>query len=107
MRWRRAGSRHSQLVGGDHTGGQALARYVLDHPETVAGRRVLDLGAGSGLVAVAALQAGAAHVLASDPDPYSHTAIALNAEVVPRGMWACQLVSEGDLIEILTATQGG
>jgi predicted nicotinamide N-methyase len=62
-------------------GGQALARYVLDHPETVAGRRVLDLGAGSGLVAVAALQAGAAGVLASDIDPYSHTAIALNAEL--------------------------
>ncbi len=62
-------------------GGQALARYVLDHPESVAGRRVLDLGAGSGLVAVAALQAGAAGVLASDPDPYSHAAIALNAEL--------------------------
>ncbi|WP_369138538.1 class I SAM-dependent methyltransferase [Modestobacter versicolor] len=62
-------------------GGQALARYVLDHPEVVAGRRVLDLGAGSGLVAVAALQAGATAVLASDPDPYSHTAIAVNAEL--------------------------
>jgi predicted nicotinamide N-methyase len=62
-------------------GGQALARYVLDHPEAVAGRRVLDLGAGSGLVAVAALQAGAARVLASDIDPYAHTAIALNAEL--------------------------
>ncbi|WP_222195190.1 class I SAM-dependent methyltransferase [Modestobacter italicus] len=62
-------------------GGQALARHVLDHPELVAGRQVLDLGAGSGLVAVAALQAGAAGVLASDVDPYSHAAVALNAEV--------------------------
>jgi predicted nicotinamide N-methyase len=62
-------------------GGQALARYVLDHPETVAGRRVLDLGAGSGLVAVAALLAGARAVVASDIDPCSHTAIALNAEL--------------------------
>jgi predicted nicotinamide N-methyase len=62
-------------------GGQALARYVLDHPEAVAGRRVLDLGAGSGLVAVAALLAGATGVLASDIDPYSHTAIAVNAEL--------------------------
>jgi predicted nicotinamide N-methyase len=62
-------------------GGQALARFVLDHPETVAGRRVLDLGAGSGLVAVAALLAGASGVLASDVDPYSHTAVALNAEL--------------------------
>jgi predicted nicotinamide N-methyase len=62
-------------------GGQALARYVLDHPGSVAGRRVLDLGAGSGLVAVAALMAGATAVLASDIDPYSHTAITLNAEL--------------------------
>jgi predicted nicotinamide N-methyase len=62
-------------------GGQALARYVLDHPEAVAGRRVLDLGAGSGLVAVAALLAGARGVLASDVDPYSHAAVVLNAEL--------------------------
>jgi predicted nicotinamide N-methyase len=62
-------------------GGQALARYVLDHPESVAGRRVLDLGAGSGLVAVAALLAGADRVLASDIDPYSHAAVQVNAEL--------------------------
>jgi predicted nicotinamide N-methyase len=62
-------------------GGQALARYVLDHPEAVAGRRVLDLGAGSGLVAVAALLAGARGVLASDVDPYSHAAVVLNSEL--------------------------
>jgi predicted nicotinamide N-methyase len=61
-------------------GGQALARYVLDHPEVVEGRSVLDLGAGSGLVAVAALRAGARFVVASDPDPYSATAVAVNAE---------------------------
>lgn len=61
-------------------GGQALARYVLDHPELVAGRSVLDLGAGSGLVAVAAALAGARSVLASDPDPYSATAVEVNAE---------------------------
>jgi predicted nicotinamide N-methyase len=62
-------------------GGQALARYVLDHPGAVAGRRVLDLGAGSGLVAVAALLAGARGVLASDVDPYSHAAVVLNSEL--------------------------
>ena len=60
-------------------GGQALARFVLDAPERVAGRSVLDLGAGSGLVAVAAALAGAARVLASDVDPYSRTAVGVNA----------------------------
>jgi predicted nicotinamide N-methyase len=62
-------------------GGQALARYVLDHPGMVAGRRVLDLGSGSGLVAVAAVLAGATGVLASDVDPWSHAAIALNGKL--------------------------
>jgi predicted nicotinamide N-methyase len=60
-------------------GGQALARYVLDRPETVAGRPVLDLGSGSGLVAVAAARAGAAGVTASEIDPFGITAIGLNA----------------------------
>jgi predicted nicotinamide N-methyase len=61
-------------------GGQALARYVLDHPGLVAGRSVLDLGSGSGLVAVAAALAGAVRVVASEVDPYAVTAIGLNAE---------------------------
>jgi predicted nicotinamide N-methyase len=60
-------------------GGQALARYVLDHPDTVAGRRVVDLGSGSGLVAIAAARAGAAEVRAVDVDPAAGSAIALNA----------------------------
>ena len=60
-------------------GGQALARYVLDHPDVVAGRRVLDLGAGSGLVAVAAGMAGAASVIASEVDPYGRAATTVNA----------------------------
>jgi predicted nicotinamide N-methyase len=59
-------------------GGQALARYVLDHPDSVKGRRVLDLASGSGLVAIAAARAGAAPVVASDIDPIAETAIALN-----------------------------
>ena len=62
-------------------GGVALARYVLDHPDVVAGRPVLDLGSGSGLVAVAARLAGSGPVVASDVDPYSHAAVPLNAEV--------------------------
>jgi predicted nicotinamide N-methyase len=60
-------------------GGQALARYVLEHPDLVAGRRVLDLASGSGLVAIAAARAGAAHVRAVDIDPLAMAAIALNA----------------------------
>jgi predicted nicotinamide N-methyase len=60
-------------------GGQGLARYVLDHPATVAGRRVLDIASGSGLVAVAAARAGARSVLAGDIDDHALTAIALNA----------------------------
>lgn len=60
-------------------GGLALARHVLDHPEHVAGKRVLDLGAGSGLVAIAARLAGAAVVMAADVDPYAVTATRLNA----------------------------
>ena len=60
-------------------GGLALARHVLDHPEIVAGRRVLDLGAGSGLVAIAAALAGAEAVRAVDIDPYAVTAARLNA----------------------------
>lgn len=60
-------------------GGVALARYVLDHPETVAGKRVLDLGAGSGLVAIAAALAGAGEVRAADVDPYAVAATRLNA----------------------------
>ena len=60
-------------------GGQGLARYVLDHPATVAGRRVLDVASGSGLVAIAAAKAGAATVVAGDVDDNALAAIALNA----------------------------
>jgi predicted nicotinamide N-methyase len=60
-------------------GGQALARYVLDHPQVVAGRRVVDFASGSGIVAVAAAKAGAASVLAADVDAFCGAALALNA----------------------------
>ena len=52
---------------------------MLDHPETVAGKRVLDLASGSGLVALAAARCGAASVLANEVDPYADAAIMLNA----------------------------
>jgi len=61
-------------------GGQALARYLLDHPERVRGRRVLDLAAGSGLVGIATMKAGAASVLCADIDPFCEAAVRLNAE---------------------------
>ncbi|MEY3082447.1 MAG: hypothetical protein RJA94_2432 [Pseudomonadota bacterium] len=62
-------------------GGQALARHVLDHPDIVRGKRVIDLASGSGLVGIAAMKAGAASVLAADIDAFSVEAIVLNAEV--------------------------
>jgi predicted nicotinamide N-methyase len=60
-------------------GGQALARYVLDHPENVRDRRVLDFASGSGLSAIAAMKAGARSVLASEIDRIAIAAMALNA----------------------------
>ncbi|MDQ0560821.1 putative nicotinamide N-methyase [Rhizobium mesoamericanum] len=60
-------------------GGQGLARFILDHPHIVASKRVLDFATGSGLVAIAAKMAGAARVVAADIDPWSETAVRLNA----------------------------
>jgi predicted nicotinamide N-methyase len=62
-------------------GGQALARYILDHPGIVAGKRVVDFASGSGLVAIAAMKAGAVSVLAADIDVFCEAAIGLNAAV--------------------------
>ncbi|MGH6670962.1 MAG: class I SAM-dependent methyltransferase [Xanthobacteraceae bacterium] len=62
-------------------GGLALARYVLDHPATVGGCRVLDLGCGSGLVGIAAAKSGAKEVIAADIDRYALAAATLNAEL--------------------------
>jgi predicted nicotinamide N-methyase len=60
-------------------GGLALASYIAEHPETVAGRHVLDLGSGSGLVGIAAAKAGALSVIASDTDANALRAVAMNA----------------------------
>ncbi len=87
-------------------GGQALARHVLDRPGLVAGRSVLDLGSGSGLVAVAAALAGAAHVTASDVDPFSHAAIAVNAEangVAPVAVLGDVLGEEPPAVDVVLA----
>lgn len=60
-------------------GGLALARHLLDYPDTVAGKTVLDVGSGGGLVAIAAAKAGAAHVTAAETDPYGVAILPLNA----------------------------
>ncbi len=61
-------------------GGQALARYILDNPAMITGKRVLDFASGSGLVAIAAAMAGASSVVASDVDAFATEAITINAE---------------------------
>ena len=60
-------------------GGQALARYILDNPDIVASKRVIDFASGSGLVGIAAMKAGATSVLAADIDVFCGEALALNA----------------------------
>lgn len=78
-------------------GGQALARYVLEHPETVRGKRVLDFGTGSGLLAIAAAKAGAASVRAVDVDPLAIAACTLNAAANAVVIDAlCEDVVDGD-----------
>ena len=82
--WRLAGRREADAPpywAYPWAGGVVLARHLLDRPEIVAGRRVLDLGAGSGLVAIAAAKAGAAMVTAVDVDANAIAAIGLNAAI--------------------------
>ncbi|MGA9658902.1 MAG: 50S ribosomal protein L11 methyltransferase [Asticcacaulis sp.] len=99
-----AGSGLSQLMTGDGgppywayhwAGGTVLARYIFDHNALVKGRRVLDLGTGSGVVAIAAAKCGAAYVMASDTDPRALVALGLNAEANQVGIEACA----GDLTQ--------
>ena len=87
-------------------GGQALARYILDHPAEVAGRFVLDFGAGSGLVAIAAAKAGAARVLAAEIDHFAAAAIAANAALneASVGVTTADLIATTDpRWEVITA----
>jgi predicted nicotinamide N-methyase len=81
-------------------GGQALARYLLDTSGLVRGQSVLDLGAGSGLTAIAALKAGAASVLAADVDALALVATALNAA-------ANGVVAGTTAVDLLAAPPGG
>ncbi|HET9904409.1 MAG TPA: methyltransferase [Xanthobacteraceae bacterium] len=79
-------------------GGQAIARYVLDDPVTVSGLRVLDLGSGSGLAAIAAAKAGATPVVASEIDAFAEAAIRLNAAAnrVYVEVMACDLLDRAE-----------
>ena len=70
-------------------GGQALARYILDNPATVCSKEVLDLASGSGLVGIAAMKAGAAHVMAADIDCFALQAISINATANNVDVAAC------------------
>ena len=91
-------------------GGLAIARYLADHPEEVAGRRVLDVASGSGLCAIAAARAGATSVRAIDVDPLSEAAVALNARVngvrvaftrddpLEKSPPACDVILAGDVL---------
>lgn len=78
-------------------GGQALARYVIEFPNEVAGRRVLDFAAGSGICAIAAMQAGATQAIAVDIDPYSTEVSSLNAAAngVALTLWQADLLDDG------------
>ena len=77
--WQQTGREAPPFWAYPWAGGQGLARYILDHPGTVRGRRVLDVASGSGLVAIAAAKAGAVSVVAGDIDPLAVAAITLNA----------------------------
>ncbi|KRA98200.1 hypothetical protein ASD83_14260 [Devosia sp. Root685] len=81
-------------------GGAVLALYLEDHPEVVAGKTVLDFGAGSGLVGIAAARAGAAKIWAIEPDPIAHLAMMLNAKAngVTLKSWTEPGLPEVDLI---------
>ena len=85
-------------------GSMALARYILDYPQTVAGRRVLDYGSGSGLAAIAAARCGASQVMACDLDPLAAVAQRANAElngvsltILRESTRECDVIVAGDV----------
>ncbi|MBX5189432.1 methyltransferase [Rhizobium sp. NZLR3b] len=86
-------------------GGQGLARYILDHPEVVRGKRVLDFASGSGLVGIAAAMAGAREVTANDIDPWAEAAVRLNggANEVSLGFSGADLIGQAVEADIVLA----
>lgn len=81
-------------------GGAALALYLKDHPEVIAGKSVLDFGAGSGLVGIAAMKAGARRVIAMEQDPVGQVALSLNAVAndVTIALWTGSGLPEVDVV---------
>jgi len=73
-------------------GGQGLARYILDHPQIVRGKRVLDFAAGCGIAAIAAMKMGAKQVMAVDIDPVAETAAQMNADINGVAVETCQII---------------
>ncbi|WP_431687846.1 class I SAM-dependent methyltransferase [Hahella sp. NBU794] len=83
--------------------GQVLARYILDHPELVAGKTVWDIGAGSGVVAIAAALAGASAVMACDLDLAAQVAAAENAVLNGVQVRVCETLPSADKPDVITA----
>ena len=86
-------------------GGQALARYILDHPDAVAGKRVLDFASGCGIAAIAAAMAGATRVEASEIDAFALAALRLNSDANAAGVSATgeDLVGKDEDWEVVLA----
>lgn len=83
--------------------GQALARYLLDRPSQVAGKRVLDVGAGSGIAALAAASSGAKRVVACDRDPNAQIAVASNADANELDVAAVADLGDGSRFDLIFA----
>lgn len=86
-------------------GGQALARYILDHPDAVAGKRVLDFASGCGIAAIAAAMAGAMRVEASEIDAFALAALRLNSNANAAGIAATgeDLIGQDEDWEVVLA----
>lgn len=81
--------------------GRALARYLLDHPELVKGKRVLDFGAGSGIVAIAAMKSGAKEAWACDIDELALVASEENAKLNDVALHTCTEIQQVEDIDLL------
>ncbi|MEY8204070.1 MAG: 50S ribosomal protein L11 methyltransferase [Bermanella sp.] len=81
--------------------GRALARYILDNPQLVAGKRICDFGAGSAIVAIAALKAGASSAWACDIDPMAHQASQQNARLNGVKLQCCDSIEQAGKVDLI------